>query len=166
MGSLTEEKKQLIKKMWAEHFTSGQIAAEIGATRSSVMGYVNRSKLLRNPGVVKAARKEQKKKQPEKHFKLVAINGELVRKRSVTIPPQRKRETKNTIMDLKSDSCRFIEGEVQGIETVYCCKPAKKGSYCEFHAELCYDRRATKKSDKKKKSGLMFFRPNSLVFTE
>lgn len=156
MGSLTEEKKQLIKKMWAEHFTSGQIAAEIGATRSSVMGYVNRSKLLRNPGVVKAARKEQKKKQPEKHFKLVAINGQLVRKRSVTIPPQPKRNTKNTIMELNAESCRFILGEVRGTETAFCCQPIKKGSYCEFHANMCYQKRPDKEEKKRKVSPFKF----------
>jgi len=165
MRSLTEEKKRRIEKMWAEHFTSGQIALEIGVTRSSVMGYVNRKKLLRNPGIVTNNRKEPLKKK-ERHIKLIAVNGKMIRRRSVTITPQKTSSIKNSLMELKADSCRFVIGEVAAEKTVYCCQPAKKNSYCEFHAELCYIKpRSEEKRERKKKSGI-FLRKNALVFAK
>jgi hypothetical protein len=160
---LTDEKKKLIEKMWGEHYTSGQIAHALSVTRSSVMGYVNRKKLLRNPGVAKKEKKEPKKQ--DRYIKLISIDGRLIRKRSVTVTPVKKRTTRNTILDLKENHCRFILGEVNSDQTMYCCEPKEKGSYCKFHAEMCYHKpKAYEKREKRKVSGLVFRRPNTLVF--
>jgi GcrA cell cycle regulator len=161
---LTDEKKRLIEKMWGEHYTSGQIALAVGVTRSSVMGYVNRKKLLRNPGVKKKAKSDQPKK-PERYIKLISIEGKLIRRRSVTITPQPKKNVKKTLMQLTPDSCRFILGEVQAENTIYCCQPISKGSYCEYHASLCYHPpKKAEKRERKRVSALVFRRPNTLVF--
>lgn len=157
---LTDEKKKLIEKMWAEYYTSGQIALAIGVTRSSVMGYVNRQKLLRNPGAIKQNRiNKVPKKEPKKdrYVKLISIDGRLIRKRSVTITPEKKVDlSKNTLMFLTPEACRFVLGQVQAEKTNYCCQPIEKGSYCAFHAQICYQKKPDKEERKRKVSAFRF----------
>jgi hypothetical protein len=40
-----------------------------------------------------------------------------------------------TILELTTDSCRFIVDEAKGF---YCGEPRTKGSFCVVHAKLCY----------------------------
>ena len=45
-----------------------------------------------------------------------------------------------SLLDLRSDSCRYIAGEPNGLETLYCGQERahRKTSYCPEHHALCY----------------------------
>lgn len=169
MSNLTEEKKLIIRQLWMDCVTSGQIAAQLGVTRNTVMGYVSRNGLKRNAKLLVAKKKEKqnKPKKIEPWSIMVLFKDKMVRKRSVTITPEkRKISKKKTIFNLKQDSCRFIIGEVDGLNTQYCCLPKKVRSYCESHAEICYEKNKVKRGYKrqlKKKTGLAFTRPKNLA---
>ena len=169
MSNLTEENKMLVKKLWLDCVTSGQIAAQLGVTRNTIMGYVSRNGLKRNEKLL-VIKKKEKQKKPEKIEPrpiMVLFKDKMVRKRSVTITPEKRKISKNkTIFNLKQDSCRFIIGEVVGLNTQYCCLPKKVRSYCESHAEICYEKSKVKRGYKKqlkRKSGLAFTRPKNLA---
>jgi len=169
MSNLTEEDKILVKKLWLDCVTSGQIAAQLGVTRNTIMGYVSRNGLKRNLKLV-ILKKKEKQKKPEKIEPrpiMVLFKDKIVRKRSVTITPEKKKALKGkTIFSLKQNSCRFIIGDVDGLNTQYCCLPKKVRSYCESHAEICYEKMRQKRGYKKeikRRSGLVFTRPKNLA---
>ena len=95
------------------------------------------------------------------------FKDKIVRKRSVTITPEKKKALKGkTIFSLKQNSCRFIIGDVDGLNTQYCCLPKKVRSYCDSHAEICYEKMRQKRGYKKeikRRSGLVFTRPKNLA---
>lgn len=152
MSNLTEKNKILVEKLWFDCVTSGQIAAQLGVTRNTIMGYVNRNGLKRNLKLLILKKKEKQKKtgKIEKRAVMVLFKDKIVRKRSVTITPEKKKTIKEkTIFNLKQDSCRFIIGEVIGLNTQYCCLPKKVRSYCESHAEICYEKNKVKRGYKR-----------------
>lgn len=114
------------------------------------MGFVSRNQIKRDadplppPAKIEVPEppKQETKKSRElkgRRIKLV-VKPKMFRNYSVTITDSPDEIKPNTLLALKSDSCRFIIGEVAGEDTIYCCGPRQKNYYCSQHAALCYEK--------------------------
>jgi len=133
---MSEEKKELIIKLWNEGKTGGEIAEVLGATRNSILGFVHRLRakgheLKEREGRV-TIRKEAKKPVKNDEF-CVKINTDDVVSRYFRQPKRGK-----TLMFLDHSSCRFITSYDEENVAIYCGERVDKTSYCKHHASLCY----------------------------
>lgn len=120
---LTEEKRARIAELWNLGWTSSHIADAVGLSRNSVIGAVHR---LRVKGAIIKTEEDRKPPRPKK---VLAIRKNF--KRSI---PSGKPVG---ILDLKSNSCRFIISDEKA-ETLYCNHQVWKQSYCKEHYKICY----------------------------
>ena len=120
MSAQQRERNEAIGDMWQENqLTASQIANEFGITKGAVMGVIHR---LRASGRVLDHRSDKKKPVAYQTFK------------SKLAPPN----TGVTIMGLTSRSCRYILGDIDGENTIYCGDPIDGRSWCLKHRKLCY----------------------------
>ncbi len=145
----TEERVELLKKLWAEGLSASQIAAELGGvTRNAVIGKVHRLSLTgrakaasgprpkraRSPRAPRAARpqtigntalKIQRAPQPRR----LPVLEDVV----VPIP------LKATILTLNEKTCRWPIGDPADEEFCFCGhEPRENGPYCEYHSRIAY----------------------------
>ena len=53
-------------------------------------------------------------------------------------PPKRIRSSGLRLDELRYTSCRYIISAEAAVSIRYCGEDKKRGSYCVFHANLCY----------------------------
>jgi GcrA cell cycle regulator len=153
--SWTDERIELLRKLWLEGLSASQIARELanGISRNAVIGKVHR---LGMSGRVKAAapasvRPKVKTARPVIHQRMSApmMHGNLALKsQSMEAPLPAPREDvvipmseMVTIMELKESMCRWPMGDPSSGEFRFC--GAKKGAnqsgpYCSYHARIAY----------------------------
>jgi len=120
MSPHQSKRNEAIGSMWQENkLTASQIANEFGITKGAVMGVIYR---LRASGLDLDRRSDKKKPVVYQTFK------------SEPAPPN----IGVTIMDLTSRSCRYILGDTDGENTIYCGDPIDGRSLCAKHRKLCY----------------------------
>ena len=170
--SWTEERVELLRKLWLEGLSASRIAAELagGVTRNAVIGKVHR---LGMSGRVKAptpmpagARRPNKpsadpSRQPLQRAAAMPMRGNLaiaVQSRPLPVPQSYRSSGDNvvpmtdnvTIMELRESMCRWPVGDPSSSEFRYCGgkAPIGDGPYCSFHSRMAYqptqDRRARK----------------------
>lgn len=133
MASWTDERVELLKKLWADGLSASQIARELGeVTRNAVIGKVHRLGLS---GRVTKTRIERPRPRP------------VLRPPPRPLPPAIERIEPlmledgrfTTITTLKNSSCRWPIGE-PGTSDFHFCGHAQAGGtpYCETHARLAY----------------------------
>ena len=127
--SWTDERVELLKKLWAEGLSASQIAGELGGiTRNAVIGKVHRlglsgrakSASSSSPRVALAFEMEQ---EPE---------PELIEN---IIPIGQRR----TLLELNEDTCRWPIGDPASPEFFFCGgKPLTGLPYCSYHSRVAY----------------------------
>jgi hypothetical protein len=136
----SDEKLKKIADMWAENYTSSQIAKEFNLTRSAVMGMIYRMKKagLVDPFSHKVVAKP--KPEPKRKPKPVVEKKGVSTKRTppIFIKPKPVGHVPLTLMQLKNNSCRYVVNDGHASQFLFCGKPKEKGSYCMEHANLCY----------------------------
>lgn len=134
-----EHRKQKIKERWLAGATSGQIAKEIGATRSSVMGYINRMKLpKRSTDAARQQGASDAKKNKPKGFALGMIPGLGMSVRKDKADPYKALkdflEPLGPVGDFPPGrTCRAISGDVATGVWQCCGRPGYP--YCAAHKE-------------------------------
>jgi hypothetical protein len=151
-------KKQLtdrdikILEMWNDQQTGGQIADYFGTTRSAILGRLHRLKAY---GIDTAKRKPAgvtpqvvTKIEP----KVEKAKPSFLRTVTVHYPPKKPVTSGDylTIKDLISTSCRFIVNDGENGVYLYCGKDKEQGSYCQYHAKMCYTQGVIKNKSKSK----------------
>lgn len=109
--SKLSERDAIILQMWDDDYSGSQIAAELGVTRNVVMGALNR---MRKKGIV--GHKIKPKKAPVFYDFGEVPFGELK----------------------QYNQCRYIVNDGPASHYLFCGKPKEKGSYCAYHASICY----------------------------
>jgi len=139
---LTMTEKGRILRMWEAGHTSGEIAAALKITRSTVAGVLNRLReagrigYRQKPPKVKALKVPSKPK-PKVEVKIVQLSIPLA-----PLPVPKKDAKKLPITQLSLRTCRYIvEGEGAVRSTFYCGNEVSRGAYCETHAAICYNGR-------------------------
>lgn len=125
---ISEEVRSRVCELWNAGKTGGEIGSELGITKNSVVGIVDR---LRRSGVEVRIRGtgtfKVKKPRP------------LVRKpQNDTARPKNVPGVPTDILGLTFRSCRFIVESGNELTTKYCNKRIYQKSFCREHHDLCY----------------------------
>ncbi len=160
--SWTDERVELLKKLWSEGLSASQIAARLslGVTRNAVIGKVHRLNLSGRATQPRATtpRAPRKPREPSHPGRSIgqpsmpsAGNTALkmraeVHVRQQTLPaPEPLRLVdlpkggRVTILHLSDKTCKWPIGDPGNEEFCFCGHGPRDGSpYCEYHARLAY----------------------------
>jgi GcrA cell cycle regulator len=147
--SWTDERVELLKKLWGEGHTAAEIAKKLGqVTRNAVIGKAHRLKLPSRVSPIKSGQKK-KIKAANSNVKAKAANTSSKNKSnktkaSVKMPPTLpKSDTtigdKVPLVDLKASQCRWPNGDPQKDDFGFCARKVMEGlPYCQEHAQIGY----------------------------
>ena len=163
-GTWTDDRVELLKKLWSEGFSASQIAA--GVTRNAVIGKVHRLGLSgRGKGSTPGAPRTRKPRPigaPPPTAPVLRGNTALAAKftprpeaqpapvlqfdEDVVIPLSER----VTIMDLRESMCRWPMGDPTKPEFRFCGARSITGlPYCTHHARIAYQPVADRKRERK-----------------
>lgn len=149
----TDERVELLKRLWAEGLSASQIAGRLGAvTRNAVIGKVHRLGLSGRATTSRMkthrprSRVANAKRAPKPRFATVGnpavralyqpeADGYKPPAEELVIPPSERK----TIQTLVECSCRWPIGDPQSADFHFCGKTKVPGlPYCEFHARRAF----------------------------
>lgn len=168
--SWTDERVELLKKLWAEGLSASQIAQKMGGiTRNAVIGKVHRLGLSGRATPARSSAPRVRKQRSastgipgggagKTHYATAGATALKVQPQATPeAEPSPIREVmlssdkKVSILDLSDKTCRWPNGE-PGTESFHFCGHAPKPGmpYCEYHARIAFqplhDRRRTKRT--------------------
>ncbi|EKV31288.1 hypothetical protein C882_3661 [Caenispirillum salinarum AK4] len=112
----TDERIELLKTLWGEGLTTGEIGKRLGVSKNAVVGKAHRLGLKGRPSPIKRTRKAAK---PEK--------------------PEKPAEPTPAIMELQGPTCRWPFGDPREPGFHFCGAQAIPGKpYCSEHAAVAY----------------------------
>ncbi|MEO1200413.1 MAG: GcrA family cell cycle regulator [Pseudomonadota bacterium] len=152
--SWTDERVELLKRLWAEGLSASQIAGQLGGvTRNAVIGKVHRLGLSGRAKSTRPVAPRQKRSRPAtrpsgkrpsaptmgnvalKANPETEIAPEPAPLPSVVVPMSRRA----SIMELNERTCRWPIGDPGTEDFHYCGCPSEPGSpYCDYHAQIAY----------------------------
>jgi GcrA cell cycle regulator len=149
----TEPRVALLKALWADGLSAGQIAAELGGiTRSAVLGKVHRLGL---EGRARVARPPRPKAQRPRVQRMVSVIRDRGRRLMEIVAPlplpasddaQIPIAQRVSLLQLDGTTCRWPVGDPGTAEFFFCgAAPAEACVYCAAHARRAgagYSRRA------------------------
>lgn len=161
--SWTDERIELLKKLWSDGLSASQIAAELGGvTRNAVIGKVHRlglsGRVKSSGSAAPRARKPAQRPAQGGPTRVIgtpsftAVRGNVALKavalaeedlapyvaaeiEEVVVPMSRR----VSIMELKEGVCRWPMGDPMAEDFVYCGADCKTGAvYCGHHSTVAY----------------------------
>lgn len=143
----TEPRRELLKKLWSDGLSAGQIAAELGGvTRNAVIGCVHRmglpgrSRKSPAPRGPKPVRKAPVRQRPAAATPVA--DGAPIEPAAPLAPldhswiPVGQRKS---LVDLEFGDCRFPIGHPRDADFAFCAGPAVEGRpYCSAHCKLAF----------------------------
>lgn len=137
------ERDHMIIRLWESGMTGGDIARELGTTRSAVLGKLRRLRLDGHVSYKMNAKVDLKEATPKKlkAAKSFNLNKKISRFVLPPTPLPKPRPIKHEpikFMDLTPFSCRYVVNDGHASTFLFCGKLKVKGSYCEDHAKICY----------------------------
>lgn len=147
----TDERVELLKKLWADGLSASQIAAELGGvTRNAVIGKVHRLGLSGRAKSPSAAVPRPRKPRSAPHMRISrpAVRGNTALAYSFDAeeePEQRIIENvvpmgqRRTILELNEHTCRWPVGD-PGSQEFYFCGGNTQAElpYCSYHSRIAY----------------------------
>jgi len=129
----TEDRVELLKKLWAEGLSASQIARTMGeVTRNAVIGKVHRLGLS---GRATTSRSDRPRRTalPKPMPKPVVTEPEIITEATLA------NGDFATVMTLSSTMCRWPIGDPGAAEFHFCGNGTEAGApYCEAHVRLAY----------------------------
>ncbi|QGM47036.1 GcrA family cell cycle regulator [Methylocystis heyeri] len=155
--SWTEERVELLRRLWNEGLSASQVAAELGpgVTRNAVIGKIHRLGLAERAKAPASPRpraaKPPRVQQPAARTQSAPVMGNVALAYSprpvVAIAPQVEEEdvvvpltARVTLMELRESMCRWPMGDPTASEFRFCGakSPIGAGPYCSHHAGIAY----------------------------
>ncbi|MBI3275515.1 MAG: GcrA cell cycle regulator, partial [Methylocystis sp.] len=153
--SWTDERIELLRKLWNEGLSASQVAAGLGAgiSRNAVIGKIHRLGLAQRektstPPRPRAGKPGRCHSPTHAHMPGMVGNVALAfQPRTLAAPESRLREEivaqmsePATLMELRQAMCRWPMGDPTTPEFRFCGakKPAGAGPYCCYHARIAY----------------------------
>jgi GcrA cell cycle regulator len=168
--SWTDERVELLRKLWNQGLSASQIAAELagGVTRNAVIGKVHRLGLsgrAKAPSVPSARPRKTVTRAPSHPM----VHGGGVRGNLALMPktiaspapvleliPQPEPEVvipmseRVTLMELRESMCRWPYGDPTKAEFRFCGAHSPTGTpYCSYHSRIAYQPSLDRKRDRK-----------------
>ena len=124
----TDERVELLRKLWADGLSASQIAAQMGGvSRNAVIGKVHRLKL--------SGRGKQTSSQPRVKKPAATGGGSRVS----TTPRQPSSGPRVKLVELSERTCKWPIGDPLAQDFAFCGhESGESGPYCQFHAKLAY----------------------------
>jgi GcrA cell cycle regulator len=155
--SWTEERVELLRKLWSEGLSASQVAAELGPgiTRNAVIGKIHRLGLAERaktvvssrPRMVKAPRQAVQTRSAAPVSFTVGNTALAFAPETLAVARQRPEEEvvipmseRVTLMELRESTCRWPIGDPTTPEFRFCGGPSPVGGgpYCAYHARVAY----------------------------
>jgi GcrA cell cycle regulator len=155
--SWTEERVELLRKLWNDGLSASQVAAELGPgiTRNAVIGKIHRLGLAERAKAPSAPRpraaKAPRVQQPAARTQSAPVMGNVALafspRPAVAVAPAPQEEdvvvpltARVTLMELRESMCRWPMGDPTASEFRFCGAkyPAGTGPYCNHHAGIAY----------------------------
>ena len=176
-GAWTDERVELLKKLWNDGLSASQIAGELGnVTRNAVIGKVHRLGLsgrAKNPGSAAPRPRKPATRPPAHPMASPAAGGGGMTRGNTALAPQFVPEIEAepeaehvpapaeevvipfservTIMDLREYMCRWPMGDPTSPEFRFCGGRSLTGMpYCGYHARIAYQPAADRRRDRSK----------------
>lgn len=155
--SWTDERVELLRKLWSEGLSASQVAAELGPgiTRNAVIGKIHRLGLAERAKTVVSSRPRVAKAPRPATQARVGASGPMVSgnvalayapQALVVARPRPEEEVvipmseRVTLMELRESTCRWPMGDPTTPEFRFCGGPSPVGGgpYCAYHARVAY----------------------------
>jgi GcrA cell cycle regulator len=174
--SWTDERVELLKKLWTQGLSASQIAGELGGgvTRNAVIGKVHRLGLSGRAKAppTQAARPARKATRAPSHPLTHGASGasapqvrgnlalapkmEAAPAPIIQVAPQPVQEVvipiseRVTIMELRESMCRWPHGDPTTPEFRFCGAKSPPGTpYCAYHSQVAYQPSLERRREKK-----------------
>lgn len=160
--SWTDERVELLKKLWSDGLSASQIAAELGGiTRNAVIGKVHRLGLSGRAKSASAGAPRQRKARSPAMLRIGrgAIRGNTALAHAYEIEVEAEPELidniipigqRRTIMELTESTCRWPVGDPGSADFFFCGgENANEMPYCAYHARVAYQPLTDRRRDKR-----------------
>ena len=148
--SWTDERVELLKKLWADGLSASQIAGELGGiTRNAVIGKVHRLGLSgRAKSPSSSAPRVRKPRSHMMRVSRTSMRGNTALALAFEMEPEPEPELieniipigqRRTLLELNEDTCRWPIGDPASAEFFFCGgKPLTGLPYCSYHSRVAY----------------------------
>jgi GcrA cell cycle regulator len=135
----TEERVELLKKLWNDGLTAATIAAWLGGvTRNAVIGKVHRLGLSGRSKTSSTVHPVVPKVRPRLRAARQAKEAAAVPKEDALVYAMPAGPA-ISLIELGESTCRWPIDDAQKEALVYCGAPSKKGSsYCPYHTRIAF----------------------------
>ena len=161
--SWTDERVDLLKKLWSEGHSASRIAGELGGvTRNAVIGKVHRLGLSGRPQSANAgAPRPRKARAPGQVLRIArgAVRGNTALAQVYEIEAEAEPEVvdniipltqRRTILELTESTCRWPVGDPGSGDFFFCGGNTVSGlPYCPRHARLAYQPATDRRRDRR-----------------
>jgi GcrA cell cycle regulator len=149
--SWTEERVEILTKLWQEGLSASQVAAEMGGiSRNAVIGKVHRLGLSGRgqPATTKRQRRPRPLAEESRAVRPCAVGAAALRMEVRTLPQPAPRARENVVVPiakrlpiekLTERTCKWPIGD-PGHSDFHFCGHDAQGSlpYCDYHARVAY----------------------------
>ena len=159
----TDERVELLKKLWADGLSASQIAAELGGiTRNAVIGKVHRLGLSGRAKSPSSAAPRPRKARSSGHMLRVSrptMRGNTALAFEYEPEPEPELveipiEQRKTLLQLSDKTCRWPVGDPGAEDFGYCgAKPKTNVVYCPYHARIAYQPLADRRRERRAAQG-------------
>jgi GcrA cell cycle regulator len=161
--SWTDERVELLKKLWADGLSASQIAAELGGiTRNAVIGKVHRLGLSgRAKSTSNAAPRTRKARSPSHMLRIPrsSIRGNTALAHAYEIEVEAEPGMvenvipigqRRTILELNEQTCRWPVGDPSAGDFFFCGGNTVTGlPYCAYHSRVAYQPASDRRRDRR-----------------
>ena len=155
----TDERVELLKKLWADGLSASQIAAELGGiTRNAVIGKVHRLGLSGRAKSPSSATPRPRKPRSGGHMLRVsrpAVRGNTALAYDYDMEPEPElveipMEQRKTLLQLNEHTCRWPIGDPGSTEFFFCGgETANELPYCAYHSRVAYQPATDRRREKR-----------------
>lgn len=153
----TDERVELLKKLWADGLSASQIAAELGGiTRNAVIGKVHRLGLS---GRAKSPSSAAPRPRKPRHSHMVrvrpAMRGNTALAYAYDMEAEAEPEVidniipigqRRSLLELNESTCRWPIGDPAGPDFFFCGgAPVAGHPYCGYHVRVAYQQPAQRR---------------------
>jgi GcrA cell cycle regulator len=165
----TDDRVELLKKLWSDGLSASQIAAELGGiSRNSVIGKVHRLGLSGRAKSPSSAVPRQRKPRAHGHMMRIARPGI---RGNTALAPMHAYDTeiepepelieniipigqRCSILELNESKCRWPIGDPSSADFFFCGGKTADGlPYCGYHSRVAYQPAADRRRDRRTARG-------------
>jgi GcrA cell cycle regulator len=160
--SWTDERVELLKKLWSDGLSASQIAAELGGiTRNAVIGKVHRLGLSGRAKSASSGAPRQRKPRSSSQLLRIgrpAIRGNTALAHAYEVEEAEPELTENiipigqrrTILELTEQTCRWPVGDPGSGDFFFCGGNTVSGlPYCAYHSRVAYQPAADRRRERR-----------------